>query len=150
LFRLAEMVPQGEVVGVDLAADMITTAWETARRKGYRNTAYWQADVTQLPAEFTEKFDVVHCSFAFHHYRDPLAALREIIRVLVRDGKSFVIDGGAWWANMLAAPFARMGDPGWVRFRTSNEFADLFLQSGFADFYWEELLPGIGIAVGTK
>lgn len=150
LFRLAEMVPHGEVVGVDLAAEMITAAWATARRKGYRNTAFWQADVMRLPAEFTEKFDVVHCSFAFHHYRDSLAALREMNRVLVRDGKTFVIDGGTWWANMLAAPFARMGDPGWVRFHTGNEFANLFVRSGFADFYWEELLPGIGIAVGTK
>ena len=150
LFDLAAMVPDGEVVGVDLAAEMITAAWQTARRRGHRNTAFWQADVTQLPAEFTEKFDVVHCSFAFHHYRDPVTALREMNRVLVRDGKSFVIDGGTWWANLLAAPFARTGDPGWVRFYTGEEFADLFMQSGFVDFYWEELLPGIGIAVGTK
>jgi SAM-dependent methyltransferase len=150
LFRLAELVPEGEVIGVDLAADMVATAWEGAQRRGYRNTAFLQADVTQLPNEFTAKFDAVHCSFAFHHYSDPIQALREMNRVLVRDGKAFVIDGGTWWANMLAAPFARMGDPGWVGFHTGKEFAELFIRSGFGDFYWEELLPGIGICVGTK
>jgi SAM-dependent methyltransferase len=150
MFSLAQMVPEGEIVGVDLAAEMITAAWQTAQRGGYHNTSFWQADVTRLPDEFDAKFDAVHCSFAFHHYSDPVAALREINRVLIRDGKAFVIDGGTWWANMLAAPFARMGDPGWVRFYTGKEFSDLFMQSGFGDFYWEELLPGIGIAVGTK
>jgi ubiquinone/menaquinone biosynthesis C-methylase UbiE len=150
LFRLAELVPTGEVIGVDLAAEMVTAAWEAAQTRGYRNTAFWQADVAQLPAEFTAKFDAVHCSFAFHHYTDPISTLKEMHRVLVPEGKAFVIDGGTWWANMLAAPFARLGDPGWVGFHTGKEFADLFMQSGFADFYWEELLPGIGIAVGTK
>jgi SAM-dependent methyltransferase len=150
VFSLAKMVPEGEVVGTDLAAGMITAAWEGAQRGGYHNTIFWQADVTRLPAEFESQFDAVHCSFAFHHYRDPIAALTEMNRVLVHDGKAFVIDGGTWWANMLAAPFARFGDPGWVRFYTGKELADLFMQSGFGDFYWEELLPGIGIAVGTK
>jgi len=150
LFRLAEIAPDGEVVGVDLAAEMLAVAWKTARRSGYRNTAFVQADVARLPVEFSAKFDVVHSSFAFHHSADPTRALKEMNRVLVRDGKAFVIDGGTWWANTLAAPFARMGDPGWVGFHTGQEFADLFMQSRFADFYWEELLPGIGIAVGTK
>jgi ubiquinone/menaquinone biosynthesis C-methylase UbiE len=150
LFRLAEMVPGGEVVGVDLAHEMVIGAWQTAQRRGYRNTAFYQADVALLPAEFSAKFDAVHCSFAFHHYRRPMQALKEMNRILVREGKAFVIDGGTWWANMLAAPFARVGDPGWVAFYTGQQFADLFRSAGFSEFYWEELLPGIGIAVGTK
>ncbi|GEM_PF-1479573 len=150
LLRLARMFPQGEVVGIDLADEMVTIAWRSAQRAGYRNTAFWQAEVTRLPAEFAGKFDVVHCSFAFHHYPDPVGVLREIYRVLVPEGKSFVIDGGTWWANLMAAPFAQMGDPGWVRFYTGSELADLFSRAGFNDFYWEELLPGVGVAVGTK
>jgi SAM-dependent methyltransferase len=150
LFRLAEMVPEGEVIGVDLAREMVIGAWQTAQRCGYRNTGFYQADVAMLPMEFGAKFDAVHCSFAFHHYRHPVRALKEMNRVLVRDGKAFVIDGGTWWANKLAAPFARVGDPGWVAFYTGKELADLFRSAGFAEFYWEELLPGIGIAVGAK
>jgi len=150
LFQLANVVPDGEVVGLDLAREMLDAAWDGAQRRGYRNTAFFQGDVTKLPDDFSAKFDAVHCSFAFHHYADPVASLKEMNRVLVPDGKAFVIDGGTWWANTMATPMARIGDPGWVRFYTGKEFAELFMQAGFADFYWEELLPGIGICVGTR
>jgi len=150
LFRLAETISQGEVVGVDLAREMVVGAWQKAQQLGYRNTAFYQADVALLPAQFSAKFDAVHCSFAFHHYLHPVRALKEMNRILVHEGKAFIVDGGTWWANMLASPWARVGDPGWVAFYTGKEFADLFRRAGFTEFYWEELLPGIGIAVGTK
>jgi SAM-dependent methyltransferase len=150
VFRLAELVPQGEVIGVDLASEMVIAAHAGARRRGLTNTAFFQADVTRLPEHFSGRFDVVHSSFAFHHYTDPAGALREVHRALGDEGKAFVIDGGTWWANMISAPFAKAGDPGWVGFHTGEEFQALFLAAGFSDFYWEELLPGIGICVGTR
>jgi SAM-dependent methyltransferase len=150
LFRLAEAVPDGEVVGIDLSAEMIAAAHEAGRQRGLQNTAFFQADVTHLPDHFTGRFDAIHSSFAFHHYSDPTAALSEAYRALNSGGKAFVIDGGTWWANMLSAPLAKMGDPGWVGFHTPEEFRALFLGAGFTDFYWEELLPGIGMCVGSK
>jgi SAM-dependent methyltransferase len=150
MFRLAEMVGEGEVVGIDLSSEMITAAYESAKRRDARNTAFFQADVTRLPEHFSGRFDAVHSSFAFHHYSDPAAALIEAHRVLNADGRAFVIDGGTWWSNLLGAPFAKMGDPGWVAFHTPEQFRELFLGAGFSDFYWEELLPGIGMCVGSK
>ena len=150
LFRIAEWVPEGEVVGIDLSAEMVAAAWAGAQQRGLRNTAFFQADVTSLPLDFAGGFDAVHCSFAFHHYADPIGALGEMHRVLNRTGKAFVIDGGTWWANLISSPFAKWGDPGWVGFHTGEEFRALFRAAGFSDFYWEELLPGIGICVGSK
>jgi SAM-dependent methyltransferase len=150
LFRLAELASDGEVVGVDLSSEMIAAADANAKRRGLLNTAFFQADVTKLPDHFTGRFDAVHSSFAFHHYSDPTAALIEAHRALNSGGKAFVIDGGTWWANMLSAPFARLGDPGWVGFHTPEQFQTLFRRAGFSDFYWEELLPGIGICIGSK
>ncbi len=150
LCRLAEAVPEGEVVGVDLAAEMIAAAHSGARERGLRNAAFFQADVTKLPEHFRGRFDAIHSSFAFHHYGEPLAALREAHRALNANGKAFVIDGGTWWANLIGAPFAKLGDPGWVGFHTPEQFEGLFRGAGFSDFYWEELLPGIGMCIGSK
>ncbi len=150
LFRLAEVVPEGEVVGVDLASEMIAAAHSGARQRGLTNTAFFQADVTKLPDHFSGRFDAVHSSFAFHHYGDPTAALIEAHRALNANGRAFVIDGGTWWANMISAPLAKLGDPGWVGFHTPEQFQDLFRRAGFSDFYWEELLPGVGMCIGSK
>jgi ubiquinone/menaquinone biosynthesis C-methylase UbiE len=150
-FSLAELVPEGEVVGIDLAAEMVATAHTGARQRGLLNTAFFQADASSLPSHFAGRFDAVHCSFAFHHYQNPAAVLSEMHRVLNRHGKAFVIDGGAtWWSNLLGAPYAKWGDPGWVAFHTGEEFEPLFLNAGFSSFYWEEVLPGVGICVGSK
>jgi ubiquinone/menaquinone biosynthesis C-methylase UbiE len=148
--RLAGLVPDGEVVGVDLSAEMVALAHRNAQQQKVLNTSFFQADVAELPDHFAARFDAIHCAFAFHHYREPLAALREMYRALTSEGKAFIIDGGTWWANAISTPFAKWADPGWVRFYTGEEFQTLFRSAGFRDFYWEEILPGIGISVGTK
>jgi SAM-dependent methyltransferase len=150
LVRLAELVPDGEVVGIDLSSEMVTAAHAGARQRELQNTAFFQADVANLPAHFAGRFDAVHCSFAFHHYQSPVAALREMHRVLNRDGKAFVVDGGTWWANILSTPCAKWADPGWVSFHTGEQFERMFLSAGFSGFYWEEVLPGIGMCIGSK
>jgi ubiquinone/menaquinone biosynthesis C-methylase UbiE len=148
--RLAAMVPDGEVVGIDLAGAMVTMAFTNAQREGFHNSAFFQADVTKLPKHFHRRFDAVHCSFAFHHYRAPVTALKQMHRVLNSNGKAFIVDPGTWWLNTLSSPFAKWGDPGWVTFRTGEEFEALFLKAGFSSFYWEEILPGVGLCIGSK
>jgi ubiquinone/menaquinone biosynthesis C-methylase UbiE len=148
--QLAALVPDGEVIAMDLSAGMVATAFERARRQGMRNTAFFQADVVHMPEHFADRFDAVYCSFAFHHYPDPLGALKEMYRALNSQGKAFVVDPGSWWFNMISAPFAKWADSGWVGFHTGEEFQLLFQQAGFSDFYWTEVLPGIGLCIGSK
>jgi ubiquinone/menaquinone biosynthesis C-methylase UbiE len=150
LVKLAQLVPEGEVVGVDISAGMIKTAFAKARQLGFRNTAFFQADVAQLPDHFSGRFDTIHCSFAFHHYNQPQAAVREMHRVLNSNGNAFVLDNGTWWMNLIGSPFAKWADPGWVAFRTGEEFQQLFSSAGFSAFYWEEILPGVGFCIATK
>jgi hypothetical protein len=49
MLALTGLVPQGEVVGTDLAADMVATAAGEARRRAISNVAFFQADVANLP-----------------------------------------------------------------------------------------------------
>jgi SAM-dependent methyltransferase len=146
---LARLVPDGEVVGSDLAAEMVTTAAARADQIGIRNVAFFQADVADLPGHFTGQFDFVYCSFSFHHYTEPLKALREMRRVLASGGYAFVVDAGPWWMKALGSPIAQWADPGWVSFYTGEELRCLFREAGFSQFYWVEVLPGIGLSIGT-
>jgi ubiquinone/menaquinone biosynthesis C-methylase UbiE len=148
--RMARLVPRGEVVGIDLAAGMINAAYRGARAKGLDNTAFYQADIGNLPDELTAGFDLVYSSLAHHHYPDPLAASHEIFRVLRPGGYYAVIDAGPRWFIERSAPLARWADPGWVGFHTPDQFMTLFCAAGFESAGWIDLLPGFGIACARK
>lgn len=147
---LARLVPQGEVVGIDLAAGMVKTAFESAQRRGGRNVAFFQADVARLPEEFADNFDAVFSFGAFHHYPDPAAAVGEMRRVLKARGRAIVVDPGPAWFKAIGTPWAKWADPGWVSFYTGTEMQTLFADAGFCEFYWTEILPGFGMSVATK
>jgi ubiquinone/menaquinone biosynthesis C-methylase UbiE len=150
LMRVARLVPRGEVVGVDLAAGMVTAAWRAARAAGLDHTAFVQADVCDLPAAFGGAFDLVYNSLAHHHYPDPPAAAAGILRALRPGGVYCVVDPGPEWYTRMSAPLARWADPGWIGFHTPDEFMALFRSVGFARAGWIDLLPGFGLAVGQK
>jgi ubiquinone/menaquinone biosynthesis C-methylase UbiE len=135
---------------MDLSAGMITAAGKKARQQNIFNAAFFQADVAAMPHHFTERFDATFCFGAFHHYPDPLGAVREMRRVLNKRGRAFVVDPGPWWFKLIGSPLAKWGDPGWVNFYTGEELRDFFFSAGFADFYWSEILPGFGMCIAGK
>jgi SAM-dependent methyltransferase len=150
LERVARVVPDGEIVGVDLAAGMVNTAHRAARAHGIDNAAFFQSDVGELPRSFTGKFDLVYNCLAHHHYPDPARAAAEIVRVLRPGGVYCIVDPGPGWYTRMAAPLARWGDPGWIGFHTPDEFRSLLGEAGFTRTAWIDLLPGFGVAVGQK
>jgi ubiquinone/menaquinone biosynthesis C-methylase UbiE len=147
---LALMTPEGEVVATDLAAEMVQTTFQRARAAGIGNMAFLQADVARLPVEFTAMFDITFCSLAFHHYPDPLAAAREIYRILRPGGFAFVVDAGPQWFKLMSNWLAKWADPGWIGFHSGDEFKTMFEAAGFSQFHWQELLPGMGLVVAMK
>ena len=150
LQRVARIVPEGEAVGIDLAAGMVVTAQRAARALGVDNCAFFQSDVGNLPKSFSGKFDLVYNCLAHHHYPEPAVATASILRALRPGGIYCVIDPGPAWFNAISAPLAKWADPGWISFHTPEEFRNLFLDAGFARTGWCELLPGFGIATGQK
>jgi SAM-dependent methyltransferase len=150
LRRVAALVPQGEVTGVDLAAGMVEVAHRSALARGLDNCAFFQADIGLLPADFHGRFDLVYSCLAHHHYPDPSAAAAGVLRSLRPGGVYCVIDPGPAWFNALSAPLGRLADPGWIGWKQPHEFRALLDGAGFARSCWIPLLPGFGLAVGQK
>jgi SAM-dependent methyltransferase len=150
LRRVAALLPQGEAVGVDLAAGMVDVAHGAAVERGLDNCAFFQADVCSLPRRFDDAFDAVYSCLAHHHYPDPAAAAASVLRCLRPGGVYCVIDPGPAWFNALSAPLGRLADPGWIGWKTPEEFRALLDAAGFARTCWIPLLPGFGIAIGQK
>lgn len=89
---LAQMVPGGSVVGVDLDAGQIARARQQAAEEGLSNVHFEVADVTQLPFP-DESFDVVFAHTLMMHLSDPRAVVAELSRVCKPRGIVGLRDG---------------------------------------------------------
>jgi ubiquinone/menaquinone biosynthesis C-methylase UbiE len=150
LRRVAALVPDGQAVGIDLAAGMVKVARAKAEAQGLANCAFYQADAGDLPRRFHGRFDVAYSCLAHHHFPDPSAAATGVLHCLRPGGVYCVIDPGPAWFNALSAPLSRRADPGWIGWNTPDEFRALLDGAGFGRVSWIPLLPGFGMAVGQR
>lgn len=78
---LAAVVTPGEAVGIDIDPQQVERARALAIERGLSNVRFEVADAYALP--FSDaSFDAVFAHAVLIHLRDPLAALREVRRVL--------------------------------------------------------------------
>jgi ubiquinone/menaquinone biosynthesis C-methylase UbiE len=97
---LARRVAPGPVLGLDRAGEVLDTARALLGDDAPANLSFTTGDVYALDQPDTS-FDVVHAHQVLQHLSDPVAALREMRRVLSDDGVLAVRDGdyGAFvWA----------------------------------------------------
>jgi ubiquinone/menaquinone biosynthesis C-methylase UbiE len=88
---LATRVAPGRVIGIDAAADVIAVAEQARAEAGATSVSFAQGDVYAL--DFDDgSFDVVHAHQVLQHLSDPIAALREMHRVLRAGGLVAVRD----------------------------------------------------------
>lgn len=99
---IAEAVgPTGSVTYTDAVAEMVTAAKSEAQRRGLTNIVFRHCAADSLPFE-TESFDAVVCRLGAMFFPDPLAALREMLRVTKHKGLvSLVV-----WAKSELNPFS--------------------------------------------
>src|SRR3954453_12208399 len=80
--------------GIDLTPAMIDKAREHAAALALSNVDWHVGNVLPLP--FADcSFSLVVSRFAFHHFPDPAAVLREMVRVCARPGRVVVADMAA-------------------------------------------------------
>ena len=118
------------VTGIDLTPAMIDRARALIAERGLGNVTLTVGDVLPLPYD-DGAFSVVVSRFAFHHFPDPAAVLREMIRVCRPGGRVVVADAAP--DPTKAAAFNRMEklrDPSHVRAVSLSELTDLFGGTG--------------------
>ncbi|HEY7294223.1 MAG TPA: class I SAM-dependent methyltransferase [Dehalococcoidia bacterium] len=113
---VAQLSPQagpfGCVVGLDRSLQMLVAGGRLVRRHGLGNVRMVQGDLYRLPLG-ADRFDAATCTFGFGAAVDAAAALAELRRVLVSDGRVAVLVAGAaerspGWGLLLDA-LARHG-----------------------------------------
>jgi SAM-dependent methyltransferase len=80
-----------EVVGIDLAPEMLAQARRLAEERGIGNARFQIGDAHRLEFEDGD-FDLVTTRLAAHHFSDPRLALREMARVLGARGRLVIED----------------------------------------------------------
>ena len=120
--------------GIDVTPAMLKQARKLAE-KLLANVAWRQGDVYALPYE-DASFTIVTTRFSFHHFLDPAAVLREMVRVCVPGGRIVVVDDYASEDPAKAAAFNRLEklrDPSHSRCLTLTELRGLFVAAGLRE-----------------
>src|SRR5216684_3057724 len=133
--RLAKLVPEGRVVGMDISDEMI----RHARRSSvdFDNLMFVAGEVAQIPWQ-PHFFSHVISVESSYYWPDPAAGIKDIFRVL-QDG------GAAWmlinyyrdnphchqWGSLLAVP---------THLFSAEEWAEQFRAAGFANVAHESVI----------
>ena len=137
--------PTGSVTCTDVTAEMVAAAQSEAARHGVTNISFKQCAADSLPFE-NNSFDAVVCRLGIMFFPDPVAGLREMLRVAKREGiLSLVVwDKGELnpfsylITDVLARHFgapapADPNAPGAFRFAEHGSLARILIDAGAAD-----------------
>jgi SAM-dependent methyltransferase len=124
-----------EATGIDVTPAMLERARKLAAEKGLINIAWRQGDVYSLPYN-DASFTIVTTRFSCHHFLDPAAVVREMVRVCTPGGRIIVVDDYASEDPSKAAEFnklEKLRDPSHSRCLTLSELKGLFGKAGLPE-----------------
>lgn len=121
--------------GIDVTPAMLDQARKAAAEQGLANTSWDQGDVTSLPYA-DGSFTIVATRFSFHHFLEPLAVLREMVRVCAPGGRIVVVDSCPSEDKAKADAFNHLEllrDPSHTRALPLSEMKRLFAAVGLGE-----------------
>lgn len=150
LYRIASSYPNARLVGVEPVPEMLGIA----RNRLPPRVELREGRAEQLPLN-DESFDVVVSCNMFHYIRQPVAALREMGRVLRPGGKLIITD---WCDDYLACRlcdwYLRKTSPAHFKVYRQRECVHLLEQAGLPqaqiEHYRISWLWGLMTATGVK
>lgn len=111
-----------KLFGIDLSPLMINKAKKLLKTKATLKVA----SVEKIPFN-SNKFDFVINTESFHHFPDPDKAIKEMSRVLKKNGKLIIADIN-FYSNFIHWLYKRL-EPGHVKIYSEQQFQDLFLKN---------------------
>jgi SAM-dependent methyltransferase len=118
---------------IDLTPAMLEQARTLQHEQGLENVSWQQGDALPLPYA-DGAFSIVSARFAFHHFPDPLAVLREMKRVCQPGGRIVVADSAPEAAKAAAFnAMEQLRDPSHVRAMPVEELRSMFVAVGFTE-----------------
>ncbi len=134
---VAEANHRNEITGIDLSPDMLAVADRKIRNRGIRNLSLLQMDATNM--DFSdEEFDIVMVSFGLHElgYSLMMNILREIYRVLMNQGKLYIVDyerQSAPVKSFIFSLYLKIFEPGHMK--------------EFLNYDWTHVLESVGFQI---
>lgn len=124
--ELARRVPEGQVVGLDLAEEMIRRARTRFREQA--NLMFVIAGVDEIPWD-DDFFNHVISVEAFYYYPDQPRALAEVLRVLRPGGTAWFLIN-LYRENVYSHGWAdKLGVPVWIR--SGDDYCEMMRGVGF-------------------
>ena len=121
--------------GVDLSDKMIAVA----RSKLGKTVDLRVSDSETLPFK-NNQFDLVTCTFSFHHYPKPKEVFREIERVLSPNGRVIIADPSPFFPiRQILNLLAPMSKDGTVRFYSKGDMQRLAQSVNLVLSKWSKL-----------
>ena len=151
----------GSVTCTDAIAEMVTAAEKEAQRRGVTNVSFRQCAADSLPFE-SSSFDAVVCRLGAMFFPDPLAALREMVRVTKAGGAISLAVWGKSDLNPFSyaitnvvdrhfdTPEADPNAPGAFRFAEPGVLADILKNAGSVDVKERDLEFHIAAPISAK
>jgi len=108
LYELSQISSKINLHGIDISENMVACA-----QKKCPSSNIIIGDTAQLPYK-DQSINIIIASFTFHHFPDPLKVLKEVKRVLKKEGCLFILD--PWFPFPVRSfmniiiPFSSKGD----------------------------------------
>ena len=106
VFALAERFPKSTFYGIDVADEAIELASRDAERRSLENVSFLVQDMCHMPAEWTDRWDMVVAWNVVHDVPETTKALSELYRTLKPGGVVSMVD-----VNMHTDHAENIGSP---------------------------------------
>jgi Methylase involved in ubiquinone/menaquinone biosynthesis len=152
--KLAQVVNEGKVVGIDISEGYIkklNRSKERAKLGDYKSLVFVLASAEDIPYP-DNYFDRTVVSESFGFWSEPEKGLKEIKRTLKPGGKLYIINsykGAQVWVRISVKVFNSISASGEKPY-TSQEYREFFERAGFTVVEQKEVMGSPLVTIGTK